>query len=325
MDIFVYKDELSSSQLRPAKNAATNAVSTMNSALSSASGTYGYEGRMVFGGQIGELRSCLAEMIELSEKMEQYATLLDAAPSALIDADAKFNSVLSNGWQRFLYGISGVLGLFSTGSVSGKTGSQFDVDKTVQSNAKKAENDIVDDYRSRYGSEANTNVGKQVVYSSKTTKTVSVLPGSNFTVTRYRDYKVLSYSETSGDGFYEASSGLGIHGEHYEIESNDGTSISVDTNALELNLNGAFDPAKGNAYVNAGAEYDVAKATIMDAESTYHQASLSVQAGVGGHINVGFHDGKFTADVSAALGIGASVKLEFNYLETWQHMRSVFS
>lgn len=325
MDIFVYKDELSSSQLRPARRALSDAVSKMNAALSSAAGAYGYEGRMIFGGQIGELRSCLAELNDLSSKLEQYANMMDAAPTALIEADAQFNSSLSNGWERFLYGISGALGLFSTGSVSGKTGSKLDLAKTVESNAKKGKDDIVNDYRDRYGSDPDSTKSKQVVYGSKTTKTVSVLPGSNYTVTRYRDYKEFAYSESSGDGFYEASSGLSIHGEHYEIESNDGTSITIDTNAMDFNLNGSLDPAKGNAYVNLGAEYDLAKATVMDAESTYHKASLSFQAGIGGHANAGFHDGKFTVDVSAAVGVGASVKLEFNYLETWKHIRSVFS
>ncbi len=109
----------------------------MNNVLSSASSAYGYEGRMIFGGQLSELCSCLAEMTKLSEKLEQYATLHDAAPSALVDADVKFNSVLSNGSPHFLYRISGVLGLFSIGSVSGKTESQFDVNRTVQSNVKK--------------------------------------------------------------------------------------------------------------------------------------------------------------------------------------------
>lgn len=325
MDIYVYKDELSSSQLRPAKNDLSDAVSKMNSALSSAASAYGYEGRMIFSGQIGELRSCLSELTELSGKLEQYANMMDTAPNALIEADAKFKSVLSSGWERFLYGVSGVFGLFSTGSVSGKTGSQFDIDKTIESNAKKGKDDIVNDYRDRYGSDPDATKSKQVAYSSKATKTVSVLPGSNYTITRYRDYKELSYSESSGDGFYEASSGLSIHGEHYEIESNDGTSITVDTNALDLNLNGSLDPAKGNAYVNLGAEYDLAKATVMDAESTYHKASVSFQAGIGGHANAGFHDGKFTVDVSAAVGVGASVKLEFNYLETWKHIRSALS
>ena len=325
MDIFVYKDELSSSQLRSAQRAMEDAESKLRTALSAASDTYGYEGRMIFGNQIGELRACLTEAAELSGKLEKYMALLDSAPAALIETDAKFNSTLSSGWERFLYGISGVLGLFSTGSVSGKTGSELDVCKTVESNAKSAKNDLVDDYRDKYGSEGKTSGDKMVVYSSKTTKTVSVFPDSSYQVTRYRDYKELSYSQETGDDFYNADSGLRMRGEHYEIESNDGTTITVDTNALDLNLKGSFDPAKGNAYVNAGAEYDLVKANVIDTESKYHSASMSFQAGIGAHANVGFHDGKFTVDVSAALGVGASVKLEFNYRETWMHLRSIFS
>ena len=325
MDIYVYKDELSSSQLRPAKRDLSDAISKMSSALSSAENAYGYEGRLIFEGQIGDLRSCLSELTELTSKLEQYATMMDAAPSALIEADAQFNNVLSSGWDRFMYGVTSIFGLFSTGSVRGKTGSTFDIDNAVESNVKKWKDDIVNDYRNRYGIDSDLTKNKQIIYSSKTTKTVSILPGSSYTITRYRDYKELSCSESSGDSFYDVSSGLSIHGEHYEIESNDGTSITVDTNALDFNLNGSIDPAKGNAYVNLGAEYNLAKATVMDVESTYHKASVSFQAGVGGHIDAGFHDGKFTVDVGAALGIGASVKLEFNYLKTWKHIRSMFS
>ena len=325
MDIYVYEDELSSSHLRPAKRGFANAVSKMKSGLSSAENARGYGGQMIFSGQLGDLRACLLELEELSSKLERYADMMDAPPAALIDADAKYKSVLSSGWERFLYGVSGVFGFFSTGSVSGKTGSGVDLKKTVESNAIKGKDDLIDDYRDAVGSGSVTSKSNQTMYSSKTTKTVSILPGSDFTVTRYRDYKELSYSETSGDSFYDASAGLGIHGEHYEIESNDGTAITVDTNALDFNLNGSIDPAKGNAYINAGAEYNVVKATVKDTETAYYKASVAFQAGVGAHANAGFHDGKFTVDVSVTYGIGGTVKLEFNYREAWQHIRSVLS
>lgn len=325
MDIFVYKGELSSSRLRPAQNSISDAVDKMNAAVSSAAGAYGYEGRTIFSGQSSELNSCLSELGSLAEKLDKYAAMFDTAPEALIEADEKFGNVLSNGWQRVLYSVSNLFGLFSTGTVTGSTDSGFDADKTVQKNANKGKDDIVDDYRKTYGSKEETVGDKKVVYSSKTTKTVSVLPGSSYKVTRYTDYKELSYSGTTGDSYYSANGELKIHGEHYEIESNDGTVIKADTNALDLGLDGSFDPAKGNAYVKAGAEYDLVKLTAMEAESDYHKASVSAQVGVGGHVNIGFHDGKFTADASAALGIGVSIKLEFNYRETWRHIRSVFA
>lgn len=324
MDIFVYKDELSSARFRPTKSAIKDAISAMKLAASVSESSFGYEGRAIFAAQISEIQSCLSALNVLSDKLEQYALLTDAAPSAIIDADAKFRNVLSSGWDRLMYGISSGFGLFSTGEVSGKTGSPLEVDKTVEKKAQKAESEFIDNYRENNGIVTEERGGKYSTYSSKKTETVSILPGSTYTVTRYRDYKELSYSESLGDGFYEASAGLGIHGEHYEIEAEDGTAISIDTNALDFNLNGSLDPAKGNAYVNAGAEYNLVKANLVDAESIYHSASLSGQVGVGGHINAGIHGGKVTVDVSVAVGIGLNVKLEFNYLETWKHIRSVF-
>lgn len=322
-EIFVYKDELSPSQLSQAKSAIARAESKMRSAVSQAEASYGYQGRLIFRGELGMLRTCMIETSRLLEQLEEYTVLLDTAPQALIEADAEFQDIAS-GWEKLGYGISGVFSIFSSFVLKGSTSSGIDFGKTIESNADKAVSDMAKKEKELRGIHDRTSYETQIMYGSKNAKTVSILPGTSYRVTKYTDYKKLNYSRTTGgiDGF---SSEISIQGQHVEIESNDGTSVTIDTNAIYSKFRGELDVVEGNAYMNAGVEYDVVKVNLVDNEMEYVNVGMSGQIGVGAKMNVGFHDGKFTADASVALGVGVEVKLEFDYQKTWNYIRDVIN
>lgn len=79
-----------------------------------------------------------------------------------------------------------------------------------------------------------------------------------------------------------------------------------------VDKNGKINP---QVKVNANAEAILAKASAS-AGTTIAGTSVdvtgSVQVGVGAHLDVGYSDGKFTFDIGASLGIGASVKFDID-------------
>ena len=216
-------------------------------------------------------------------------------------------------------------GVLKEGTFKAKSGSAIKAEKTLESEAVKVKDNLVDKYREMDGNSGKKTTNKSVVYGSKKTKLISgILPGNSYQVTTYHDYKTATASNTKGRDFFDADAGLTIQGQHIEVESNDNTKITIDTNAVYGNMKGSLDPLKGNAYVSAGAEYDAVKINLVDTEDRCINTGLSVQAGVGAKINAGFHDGKFTADASASLLLGVEVKLEVDYQKIWHNFKTDF-
>ena len=321
MGISVNSDELSSSQIRRARNKLGKAEGHLKKVSSRAGTTYGYEGRQIFYSQLAEIQACYSAISELSNKLDKYSAIMDTGPDALIDIDRATKNDISTGWERTLYTIGGFFGLFSSGSISAKTGSVVDVGKIADKAGKDAYDKRVDADRGL----GNTTGDKQITYSSKSHKIVNgIFPDSHYNVTTYNDYREIYYSETEGDNFYNTSGGVNITGQHIEIEAMDGTEIALDLNEIDVGLSGDFDLEKGNAYVKSGLEYNLVEAEIINHEGEVVSGGLEVNVGVGAHADVGFHDGKLTVDAGFSAIFGISVKIEIDYEEGWNKLRSWF-
>lgn len=79
-----------------------------------------------------------------------------------------------------------------------------------------------------------------------------------------------------------------------------------------LDKDGKFAP-QGNVKLSGEANLLKVSQTIgMDIAGTKMDVKGSFQVGVGGHLDIGFQDGKFSLDIGACLGIGGSVKLDLD-------------
>lgn len=321
MEVYVNANELSSSQLRKTCRQIEKAQKKISSVQAKASGAYGYGGRLIFANQLSEIKACCSEIKEIETKLEKYANLLDTAPDALIDVDAKAKKTLVSSWEKIGFGVGSFLGVLPNGVVKASSGDVVEVSKILESNDEAIYNHVIDSGRDI----KNSSSDEKIVYGSKNHKIVSgILPGNSYEVTTYTDYKRFYASERSGDDFYKSSLGLSMQAQHFDIISNDGTEIAVDVNSLNADLDGEFDLAKGNAYAKAGLEYDLVKADLVDYESEVFGVGVTAKAGVGAHANVGIHSGKFTVDVGAAFIGGVSIKLEVDYKAGWNKVQSIF-
>ncbi len=132
MDIYVNQGELSAGMLRPAGASLASAAGDLQASISSANGSYGYLGRLIFAGQINELNACLAETQQLKAKLEQYSSLLNSAPRALIEADAEFGDGVGKGLLDIINAIVSIFSgsLFTSNSAGAEaTAAEISVDQ----------------------------------------------------------------------------------------------------------------------------------------------------------------------------------------------------
>lgn len=190
---------------------------------------------------------------------------------------------------------------------------------------KEIKDTVVDSYRKNHKKDGVKEECERSIYSSVDSGTVSIL-GVDFRYDKYVDYIKGSIETVDGDGFYTADAEIAKDGQHINFEATDGSGLSGDItlNGLKLYGDGELDLAKGNAYINAGADYTVVSATI-GSETNLGGFSLTGEVGAGAHLDAGIHDGKITVDVGAALGVGAGVKFEINYEEIWKATCDAFS
>lgn len=113
-------------------------------------------------------------------------------------------------------------------------------------------------------------------------------------------------AEVSAQGEYELIDNVSLVGE-------------VNASAMEAQLQAAAGAGvvggKFVAYAKAGAEADLVKVegkVGVDVAGIKGQVGGSVKVGIGASANVGYNDGKFSLELSAALGVGADVNLELD-------------
>lgn len=161
-------------------------------------------------------------------------------------------------------------------------------------------------------------------YGRFTSGTFSLL-GSDFGYNKYLDYNSAEFTQKNGDSFYSYDAEVkreGTHIDFYELAPN-GVEGELVMNGVSSYADGDFDLAKGNAYMRAGADYSMCSLKTTWVSDTALTLDVSGEIGAGAHLNIGIHNGKFTADVGAALGIGGSVSFELDYEQCWEDIKDI--
>lgn len=142
--------------------------------------------------------------------------------------------------------------------------------------------------------------------------------------TKQTDYISLEGKATGGKNYGKASGEYNMETEHFDWKTNDlqGTATLNGTKAY---VSGEVDIAKGNVYGKAGLEYTLAGGTIHAGGNSALQFDLGGSAGIGGSVKAGISDGKFTANISAAFGLGGSFGFTIDYRQIGKVLKDAFT
>ena len=261
-----------------------------------------------FAGKITSAQNGLAQVVQL---------LGNGAKAAATSAET-FSSV-DTALQNLTQTDASPLATSAMGSVS------LSQKSDAKSVSKDIWNNVVDNSRESGGQPGNSKGIDSATWSTEKSGSQTILD-ANFKYTKYTDYTTLSALETKGDDFYSFNTGLKREGTHINYNDWDDPAIngSITLNGVSAYADASIDPLKGSAYVKAGADYSIVKASI-GAERKYGSFSLSGEVGAGAHLDAGIHNGKITVDASAAAVFGAGVKFEINYGQFLSDLRNGFS